>query len=541
MRTTALLTPLRLARSGAVGLAAGLVLVACGSDPTDDLDFAGPSDGELLNADEAEDAELEVVADEEGALDGVALYDGSVEPDGVERGGDRLRLPLTEVDDGEHVIAAVLSGEDEEDHEVLHEWEFAVDTEPPELEVAEPSGAVVAGEPLLVTGTTEPEVEVLVGDETVTADEEGAFEVEFDEPPEGDLGVAAADAAGNVTEAEMSLVAVPSRVEVENVRGVHVTAHAWSSRTFRERIIGMIDEGIINTVALTLKDEDGAVGWDSEVPLARETGANQGLYDLDEVVAELHEHDVHIAGRIVAFRDGMLGQHALDGEGDEDWVIQTPSGDHYTSGGYGCCFTSFAHPDVVDYNIDLAEEAAAAGVDAILWDYIRRPDGDPDAMVVPGLDDDAGGASLEQAVADFAAEADRRLSPYGILHGASLYGIAADRPTQIAQDVPELSEHLDYVAPMIYPSHWGPGEYGVEDPNRQPYDIITATLDVWRDQVEGTRSSIVPWLEDTEYRAWDRKEQVREQIRAARDQDVHEFIMWDPKVDYTVDAYDPDE
>jgi hypothetical protein len=63
---------------------------------------------------------------------------------------------------------------------------------------------------------------------------------------------------------------------------------------------------------------------------------------------------------------------------------------------------------------------------------------------------------------------------------------------------------------------------------------------VWKEQVEGTRSRIVPWLEDTVYRAWDRPHQVREQIRAARDQDVPEFIMWDPNVDYTVDAYDPD-
>jgi hypothetical protein len=91
---------------------------------------------------------------------------------------------------------------------------------------------------------------------------------------------------------------------------------------------------------------------------------------------------------------------------------------------------------------------------------------------------------------------------------------------------------------MIYPSHWGPGEYGVADPNRQPYDIITATLEVWKAQTDGTRAGIVPWLEDTNYRAWDRLEQVREQLRAARDQGVDGFMMWDPNVNYTVDAYD---
>jgi hypothetical protein len=542
LRTTTPALPRRLARHGAAWLVAGLALTACASDSSDGLDFAGPSDGTMLNATEVEDAALEVVAEDEESLAGVELRNDGAEVEGVERDGDRLRLPLTELEDGEHLVAAVMvaeEGESDEEGEVLHEWEFAMDTVPPELELTEPSGAVIEGEPLLVAGTTEPGAEVGVGDETVTADEEGTFELEYDESPGGALEIRATDAAGNVTDEELSLIAVPSRVEVDNVRGVHVTAHAWASDTFRERIIAMIDDGIVNTVALTLKDESGEVGWNSDVQLAEDSGANSGIYDLEEVVAELHEQDVHIAGRIVAFRDGVLGEHALEGGGDEDWLIQTPGGDYYTSGGYGCCFTSFAHPEVIDYNIDLAEEAAAAGVDSILWDYIRRPDGDPDAMVIPGLADDAGGATLEEAVVDFAAEADRRLRPYGIQHGASLYGIAADRPTQIAQDVPALSEHLDYVAPMIYPSHWGPGEYDVADPNRQPYDIITATLDIWKDQTDGTRSRVVPWLEDTRYRAWDRPEQVREQIRAARDQDIHEFIMWDPNVDYTVEAYEP--
>jgi hypothetical protein len=232
-----------------------------------------------------------------------------------------------------------------------------------------------------------------------------------------------------------------------------------------------------------------------------------------------------------------LDQYAQDADA-MDWLIQTPDGEPYT-GQYPCCFTSFANDDVIEYHLDIAEEAAAAGVDDILWDYIRRPDGAPENMVVPGLSEDADSPTLEEAVVDFAAQADERLAPYGVGHGVSLYGIAADRPTQIAQDVPALSEHVDYVAPMIYPSHWGPGEYGVDDPVREPYDIIRATLEVWEEAVAGSRARIVPWLEDTSYRAWDRPHQVREQIRATNDHGIDEWLMWDPVVDYTVEAYDP--
>jgi hypothetical protein len=526
-----------------------LVLAGCSSGPAGDLEFTGPDEGELVNAEQLQSLAIEVTASEERTVEDLVLRHDGREVEDVDRTEDRLRWEPRELEDGEHVItverlevetahagAAGDGGGDAAAAEQVHEWRFAVNATPPELELTSPDGAVVAGEPVTVAGTTEPGATVRVQDDETVAGEDGSFEIELAEAPEGELDLVAIDEAGNSTDDAFTLVTVPSRVEVSAIRGVHVTPHAWATASFRERILTMVDDGIINSVTLTLKDEGGRVGWNSDVELAVESGANEGVYDLDEVVAELHDRGVHIGGRIVAFRDPMLGQYALD-SGHLEWLIQTTDGEPYT-GRYGCCFTSFAHEDVIEYNLAIAEEAAAAGVDDILWDYIRRPDGSPDAMVVPGLSENADGATLEDAVVDFARLADQRLRRYGVGHGASLYGIAADRPTQIAQDVPGLAEHLDYVAPMIYPSHWGPGEYGVADPNRQPYDIISATLEVWKGQTDSTRARIVPWLEDTNYRAWDRAEQVREQIRAARDQGVDEFMMWDPNVDYTVDAYD---
>jgi hypothetical protein len=537
-----------------------VVLAACSSAPDANLEFSGPDEGELVNAAELQSLVLEVTASEGRTVDDLVLRHDGTEVEDVERAEDRLRWEPGELQDGDHRVTVERvavgttgasatgdggSGDDAErdadghadgDADPVHEWRFEVNATPPELDLTSPDGAVVAGEPVTVAGTTEPGATVQVQDEEIVAGEDGSFEIELGEAPDGELRLVAIDEAGNSTDDALSLVTVPSRVEVSAIRGVHVTPHAWATDSFRERILGMIDDGLINSVTLTLKDEGGRVGWNSEVDLAIESGANEGVYDLDEAVTELHDRGVHIGGRIVAFRDPILGQYALD-SGHLEWLIQTTDGDPYT-GQYGCCFTSFAHEDVIEYNLALAEEAAAAGVDDILWDYIRRPDGSPDAMVVPGLSEDADGPTLEDAVVDFARLADERLRRYGVGHAASLYGIAADRPTQIAQDVPALAEHLDYVAPMIYPSHWGPGEYGVADPNRQPYDIITATLEVWKEQTDGTRARIVPWLEDTNYRAWNRTEQVREQIRASRDQGIDEFMMWDPNVNYTVDAYD---
>jgi len=510
---------------------AALLLSACGADESA-LEFEGPDDGALLNAQDLTAAVWEVNG-EDGVPDTVRLALGGQDVDG-DRSDTTLRWDPDDLDDGEHTLTVLrASPDDDGEPEILHEWTFAVDATPPTIDLASPDGPVVAGSPVVVAGTTEPGATITVAGQETTAGDDGGFEIELTDAPDGDLDLVAVDVAGNRSDDRFALVTVPSRVEVDHVRGVHVTPHAWATASFRERILDMADDGIVNSVTLTLKDEGGRIGWNSEVELAQVSGANEGVYDLAETVAFLHERGIHVAGRIVAFRDPMLGPYARD-NGDLDWLVQTTDGEPYT-GRYECCFTNFAHPEVVEYNLAIAEEAARAGVDDILWDYIRKPDGPRENLVLDGIADDE---PLEPAIVEFTRLASERLARYGVGHGASLYGIAADRPAQIAQDVPAMAEYLDYVAPMIYPSHWGPGEYGVEDPNRQPYDIIDATLEVWAEAVEGTGARIVPWLEDTTYRAWDREHQVREQIRASRDNDIEEFLMWDPSVRYTPDAYD---
>jgi hypothetical protein len=414
--------------------------------------------------------------------------------------------------------------------EPLHTWRFEVKAEPPSLELTAPLSPTGDDELVTVAGTTDPGATVEVGMQTATADDAGAFELELAEAGD-ELTIAVTDVAGNTLEVTEPVVRVASRVHVDEVRTVHATFWAWATPSLREPIVEMIDDGRINALQLDLKDEGGHLGYASEVPLASEIGADIGPLDLEQTVADLHERDVAVVGRIVAFADPTLASWAWEND-QRDWVIQTNDGSDFYRGSYAG-FSNYTHPEVIDYLLDLAEEAAQAGVDHILWDYIRRPEG-LENYTVPGLE-----TTPEEAIAAFTQQADERLAPYGVQHGASVYGIAADRPTQIGQDIPAMAEHLDYVAPMLYPSHWGVGEYGVSDPNRQPYDIITATLEVWQEATDGKRARIVPWFEDTPYRAWDRPFQIREQIRAANDAGIDEWLMWNPGSTFTPDAYPP--
>jgi hypothetical protein len=337
------------------------------------------------------------------------------------------------------------------------------------------------------------------------------------------VSVRAVDRAGNSRGIRTSIPVI-ARTPLVPTRAVHMTAISWETDYLREPVLEMLRKGLINSIELDLKDESGIVGYDSKIPLANEIGAVQPSYELKEAVEEIHSLGGRVIGRVVAFRDPVLAKWAWD-NGDRQQVIQTPTGDAYA--GYGG-FTNFADPVVRKYNVDIAVEGAEAGVDDILYDYVRRPDGPIETMVFPGL---KGGA--QASIVSFLGESRDALEPTGAFLGASLFGIAAFRPEEVAQDVPRIARNVDYVAPLIYPSHWGPGVYGVAEPESEPKQIIEESLKHFNELVKGSGARVVPWLQDFSLRVPYGPKQVCAQIDGAKAEGVSEWIMWDANVTYT--------
>jgi hypothetical protein len=239
-----------------------------------------------------------------------------------------------------------------------------------------------------------------------------------------------------------------------------------------------------------------------------------------------------VIGRIVAFRDPILANAAWN-QGYTDAVLQDPvTGEMLDA--YGG-FTNYVNQTVRDYNLAIAIEAAEAGFDDILWDYLRRPEGEPASMFVPGLGE---GKSADYIVS-FLAEAQTRLRPLGVRQGASVFGIAATRPGTIAQDVTAMAQHLDYVAPMLYPSHWNGGEYGIDDPNADPYGIVKASLADFQSRTVGLPVAVVPWLQDFDDGLDYGPFELAAQVNAAKELGVDGFLLWNPSSLYTVDGMFP--
>ena len=413
------------------------------------------------------------------------------------------------------------------------ERSFRVDATPPSSELLEPSGPVPPNDPVVMRiATDDLTAGVTVNGETAPVADDGVISITFERPPEAPVAVRLTDRVGNVTETEIVVaLALPGAEGGPPIRGVHASGYTWATPVLKDPILEMIAAGLVNTVEIDLKDEAGEIWYDTGVPLAHAIGAVNELWDLAEVVNELHTLGVRVIGRLVVFRDPKLADHAV-ATGAMDLVVQTPEGGAY--GQYGG-FTNPFNREVWEYNIALAEEAARLGVDDILYDYVRRPDQFIETMRFPGQGD----ASPEDAIVGFLAESIERVHGAGARLGASVFGIAATRPDEVAQDIPRMATVVDYVAPMVYPSHWGPGEYGVPDPNSAPYDIAFRSLADFQSLVSGTGATVMAWLQDFSLGVDYGPAEVRAQIQAAEDAGVLDFLLWDAAATYTREALDP--
>jgi hypothetical protein len=484
----------------------------------------GLADGDVLDKRRAAQVSAYLDTGADGAKDLRTTLDGTVVPARTE--GGRLKLALPRLTEGQHRLVVEGGGGFPfgSSRKVV---DFTVDTTAPELLVEDPK--VKDGEPVKLTGKAAADSKVTVDGKEVPVDEAGAFTATV---PKGTptVQVAAVDRAGNTTSRS-----VPTQGRRPMVRAAHITAIGWGDDTLRKGILDLVRSGKLNAVQLDVKDEDGEVGYASQVPLARKIGAAKGYYDARKAVAEIHAAGAQVIGRIVAFRDPKLATAAWK-SGQRNQVVLTSAGQPYGGGNYGAlAFTNFADPTVRKYNQDLAVEAASLGFDDILYDYVRRPDGPLASMRFPGI----GSVTPEQSITSFVAETRTAMRSHGKYLGVSVFGIAATRPTEIAQDIPALAKVSDYIAPMVYPSHWGPGEYGVAAPDTAPYAIVQRSLADFARQTKNTRSEVVPWLQDFSMGSTYGPTQVADQIKAAAANKMNSFILWNAGARYQGAALQP--
>jgi hypothetical protein len=284
----------------------------------------------------------------------------------------------------------------------------------------------------------------------------------------------------------------------------------------------------LNTIELDVKDENGEVGFVSrqEIPLAAEIGASQAYYDPGTVARAVHAKGIYLIGRVVVFEDPILGEKR------PGMAIKRTDGSVWRNNG-GLAWSNQYDKRVWKYNVDIAAVAARAGFDEIQFDYVRFPsDGDLSVVSYPG----ARAEPKSKTIADFLAYAARRLRPLGVRISADLFGLAATRDLGIGQAPSRIARVVDAVYPMVYPSHFAAGEYGMPDPNADPGRTVAFALADFRRQMAGRKARLIPWLQDFSLGRTYSIDDVRAQILAAREARSRGFMLWNAGGVYTADA-----
>jgi len=309
----------------------------------------------------------------------------------------------------------------------------------------------------------------------------------------------------------------------EEIRGVHVTMALASLEGKLDDYFALRGAGL-NTIELDVKDENGDVAFRRPgVPLARAVGAAQRYYNPREAARAAKEAGIYLIGRVVVFEDPVLStrrpQLAVKRRGGGVWT---------NSAGLG--WTNPYDKRVWKYNVDIAAAAVKAGFDEIMFDYARFPtDGDLSSAVFRGKKKE----HKSTTIARFVEYARERLQPMGARVSAAVFGLTATREMGIGQRPRRLAQHLDAIYPMVYPSHFGPGEYRLEDPNAVPGITVARALRDFRRVLRGRDTLVVPWLQDFSLGREYTLEDVNAQILAARDANAGGFLLWNPSGVYT--------
>lgn len=338
-----------------------------------------------------------------------------------------------------------------------------------------------------------------------------------------DLPVPAAGTALNV------------KLELFAVKGIYYNPNISNTQADVDRLINLIDTTELNAIVIDVKEE--IVYYDTKVQLFNDSGTVNPVLDLPTLLKTLKAHNIYTIARQVVFKDGLVAE-----KNPELAVKSTETGKAWRDMN-DVAWVNPTNESLWKANADMAVELAHLGFDEIQYDYVRFPtDGDLSTMDF-GVDYNQ--KNREAAINGFLEMSHAMLIPTGAKLSADIFGytMLVDDDLGIGQNISELYKHVDFVSPMVYPSHYGESALGYSPPNDYPFEIIEISMAQAKKRMNGNTLAIRPWLQDfsfpkmTPYGA----KEVRAQIDATEQGGGSGWLLWDPNNKYTVGALHPAE
>lgn len=312
------------------------------------------------------------------------------------------------------------------------------------------------------------------------------------------------------------------------LKAIYLTSWTAGSIARRGKLIDLIDTTELNAVVIDIKDYTGRVSFLIDNPTLKALGSSEKrITDIKTLIKQLHDKNIYIIGRISVFQDLFLvGKHP-------EWAVKKDSEptviwkDHK-----GLTWLDAGASGVWDYVVLLAKESYALGFDELNFDYIRFPsDGNMKDIYYPWSD----GYEKPEVLREFFSYLHDNLKLTGAVLSADLFGMTTTNTDDlnIGQVLEVAIPYFDYLAPMVYPSHYPPTFIGLGNPAAHPYEVVRYSMNAAYERSSTTPQKIRPWLQDFDLGAVYTAAMVREQIQATYDAGFNSWMLWDAANHYT--------
>lgn len=328
------------------------------------------------------------------------------------------------------------------------------------------------------------------------------------------------------------------------VKGIYVSGPVAGIDRMDE-LISLVDETELNAMVIDIKNDEGRVTYkmQSDKVVEIEAGVRY-ISDIEALVQKCKEKDIYLIARIVAFKDPYLAQKC------PELAIKTKSGNTFIDKS-GLAWVNPYEKEVWEYLIEIAKEAAKVGFDEIQFDYIRfSTDLKSDEL---DFGPESENKTKTEVISEFTEYACKELEEANVYVSADVYGTIIDNKVDqqiVGQDFVKMASFLDYICPMVYPSHYGNGVYGIEIPDTKPYETVNAAMNAAAKEL-----SVLPEEQRAINRVWIQSftatwvnghitygpQQIRDQIHGAYDAGYDEWILWNASMKYQRESLLTDE
>jgi hypothetical protein len=327
----------------------------------------------------------------------------------------------------------------------------------------------------------------------------------------------------------------------EPIKALYVNAWAFGSPKLA-RLVRLADSTEINAFVVDIKDDTGCLLYPSEVRVAQEIGATKCVRtkDVRSRLDTLRAHDIYAIARIVVAKDPLLAERR------PHWSVRSRVDGGLWRDRIGIAWVDAYNDSVWIYAAQLAEEAVKLGFNEVQFDYVRFPDEPKEAMAEAIFAARKHGETERQGVQNGIGILTRRIQPLGVPVTFDIFGLtsSATGDLGIGQVWEDFVSVADVVLPMVYPSHYYRGSYGIAWPNGEPYRIVRDALSeaIERSRPLAKAATIRPYLQA--FTLGRRKprytpHEIREQIRAAEELGIDTWVLWNPRSVYQRDSLRP--